>query len=383
MPAPGPDDEFRRGTPRPWPGGGGSRWFRTRWFLALITVLVATADRVFSSHVVLSYLYFIPVLLVVERRSRPVALGFCGLCCLLTLSTVLQADPPSGLWLPHLASRLLVCLALVVTTELGLRNRRLRGTQLALEVRLAQADLRQDLIATLAHDLKTPVLGSLASARMMLQELDPADAGLQRRGLAAILSSQNRCLRLIEDLLQVFRADLEGLPLHLVPLELLPLAEQTLEDLRPLAQEREIRLELQESEGLRGRSWVGDAALLRRLIENLLLNAIDHSLRRQQVDLRLEARDQELRLQVLDRGSGFPDYALPHLFERFYRADPDRRGSGLGLYLCRQIAEAHGGTLSAANRPGGGASFLVRFPQAVPSWSARMPTTLAASADRG
>ncbi|MFM7676925.1 MAG: sensor histidine kinase [Synechococcus sp.] len=367
----------------PASGPNGTLWLRTRWFLALITALVMAADLASSSHVVLSYFYFIPVLLVVERLSRPAALGFCGLCCLLTLSTVLQAEPPSSLWLPHLASRLLVCLALFVTTELGLRNRRLRGIQLALEVRLAQADLRQGLIATLAHDLKTPVLGSLASARMMLQELDPADASLQRRGLAAILSSQNRCLRLIEDLLQVFRADLEGLPLHLVPLDLLPLAEQTLEDLRPLAQEREIRLELEGSEGLRGRAWVGDAALLRRLIENLLLNAIDHSLRRQQVDLRLEARDQELRLQVLDRGSGFPDHALPHLFERFYRADPDRRGSGLGLYLCRQIAEAHGGTLTAANRPGGGASFLVRLPQVVPSWSSRMPPTLAASADRG
>jgi two-component system NarL family sensor kinase len=358
-----------------WP-----RWLGASWFIGLLTFLTFAADHLTSSRVVVGYLYVVPLLLLLlqEQRPRRVVLGFCLFCCLLTMSTLLD-DPAINLKLPYTTSRGLVCLALVVTTELGLRNLRLRTQQ-----RLAQADLRQDLIATLAHDLKTPVLGCLASGRMILQELDPAAEGLQRRGLEAILASQNRCLCLIEDLLQVFRAELDGLRLQLAPFDLRGLASETLEALRPLALEREISLELvaPASPPLPA-LWLGDAALLRRLIENLLLNAIDHSLRRQTVELQIQGGAQEIRLLVLDRGSGFPPSALPHLFERFYRADPDRRGSGLGLYLCRQIVEAHRGTLRAANRPDGGASFLVHLPRLVPSLSSRISGSLAAPADRG
>jgi two-component system NarL family sensor kinase len=102
--------------------------------------------------------------------------------------------------------------------------------------------------------------------------------------------------------------------------------------------------------------------MLRRLLENLLLNAIAHSLRGERVWIDLERMGTHVRMTVSDRGRGFPEASLPHLFERFYRSEPDQRGSGLGLYLCRQIAEAHGGSIRASNLPTGGASLEVLLP---------------------
>ncbi|MEA5423895.1 HAMP domain-containing sensor histidine kinase [Synechococcus sp. CCY9202] len=368
------------------PGAGGVRVLQSRGFIIFLTLLIQLADWLSSTQVVVGYLFVVPLLLGAERRGRAEAMRYFLLCCLLTLIPLklglhTAAWPASLAWRP-LASRLLACLALGVTTELCLRNRRLHTRQLAMEVRLAQADLRHDLIDTLAHDLKTPVLGTLATARLMRQELDPDGLNdLQLRGLVAILSSQERCLRLIEDLLQIFRADIDGLPLHREPLNVIGLAQDAIEAVRPLAEERSIVLELRLPAGQDTLTWLCDAAMVRRLMENLLLNAIGHSLRRDVIALVLVAVDSELRLQVLDRGPGFPAESLAQLFDRFYRADPDRRGSGLGLYLCRQIVEAHHGRITATNRPEGGALFEVVLPAEVPSWREVDTKSLEAPAD--
>lgn len=367
-------------------GAGGVRVLQSRGFIACLTLVIVIADWLSLTQVVVGYLFVIPLLLGAERRGRAEAMRYLLLCCLLTLIPLklgmhTAAWPESLAWRP-MSSRLLVCLALGVTTELSLRNRRLQTRQLALEVQLAQADLRRDLIDTLAHDLKTPVLGTLATARLMRQELDSSGPdGLQLRGLVAILSSQERCLRLIEDLLQIFRADIDGLPLKPEPLDVIRLAQEAIETVRPLAEERSIVLKLDRPAAQDTLLWLGDAAMVRRLIENLLLNAIGHSLRRDLVALVVVASDHDLRLQVLDRGPGFPEESLPHLFDRFYRADPDRRGSGLGLYLCRQIVQAHHGRITAANRPGGGALLEVVLPVEVPSWRVVHTKSLEAPAD--
>jgi two-component system NarL family sensor kinase len=218
------------------------------------------------------------------------------------------------------------------------------------------------VIATLAHDLKTPVLGTIATARMMALEADATPGSLLERGIAAILASQERSLRLIEDLLRLFRADEEGLRLQREPCDLGRLADEAIEAVGPIARERTVILMRTQPTGARPLNLPGDPAMLRRLLENLLLNAIAHSLRGERVWIDLERLKAHVRMTVSDRGRGFPEASLPHLFERFYRSEPDQRGSGLGLYLCRQIAEAHGGSIRASNLPTGGASLEVLLP---------------------
>jgi len=320
------------------------------WFVILLVELATPPS------VVLGILYIVPLLLGASQRSSGQAWRFLLICCSSTLVNLLVPLP-----VPleqNLASvmidRLLVCLSLVVTTALVVRNRDLEGLRTSMEVELAQAQLRGDVIATLAHDIKTPVLGTLASLAL----LGNGDA------VKAIRSSQQRCLRMIDDLLQVFRAEQEGLELQWQPCHLLAIAQEAIGSVEPIATPRHISLVLQQ-QGSGAMDLRADPSLVRRLIENLLLNAVHHSLRGQRVWLQLSQREGACWIDVRDGGEGFPPEQLPQLFQRFAPRDSGAPGAGLGLYLCRLITEAHGGHIHASNISGGGARVEVRLPQPV------------------
>jgi two-component system NarL family sensor kinase len=116
--------------------------------------------------------------------------------------------------------------------------------------------------------------------------------------------------------------------------------------------------------------WVnGDALQLQRVFSNLLINGINHSPRGGKVEVVLESDSAYHWVKVIDDGPGITGNELPHLFERFYQGHSDRLavGSGLGLYLSRQIIEAHGGTIWAENRTPHGALFGFGLPACPPN----------------
>jgi signal transduction histidine kinase len=112
----------------------------------------------------------------------------------------------------------------------------------------------------------------------------------------------------------------------------------------------------------------GDRQRLHQVVSALLSNARVHTPGGTRVTVTLEAGEGEARLCVADDGPGIPDDALPHVFERFYRADPSRSrrsgGSGLGLAIVEAIVDAHGGRVDAGNRDGGGAGVTIVLPLA-------------------
>ena len=319
------------------------------WLMILVMELATPPD------VVLGILYVVPLLLGTSQRSPTQAWRFLLICCGSTLLNLLVPLPVDHNIASVLIDRLLVCLSLVVTTALLVRNRELERQRIAMEVELAQAQLRGDVIATLAHDIKTPVLGTLASLSLL-------ENGAV---VGAIRSSQQRCLRLIDDLLQVFRAEQDGLQLQLQPCNLLVIAQAALGTVEPIAAMRQLSLVLRQ-QGSGVMELLADTSLLQRLIENLLLNAVHHSLRGQRVWLQLSQREGACWIDVRDGGQGFPPEQLPQLFQRFAPRGPGAHGAGLGLYLCRLITEAHGGNIHASNISGGGARLVVRLPMREP-----------------
>jgi signal transduction histidine kinase len=109
----------------------------------------------------------------------------------------------------------------------------------------------------------------------------------------------------------------------------------------------------------------GDAHRLEQALQNIAANAIRHTPDRGRVELRGERRGDRVRIAVRDTGSGIPEEHLPHVFDRFYKADPSRSrsaGSGLGLSIVRAIVQRHGGTVVALNAPDGGAVFELMLP---------------------
>jgi two-component system NarL family sensor kinase len=316
------------------------------WLLILLLEL-ATPPAV-----VLGILYIVPLLLGASQRTPAQAWRFLLICCASTLLNLLVPLPVHQHLAVVLIDRLLVCLALGVTTSLLIHNQQLEARRMAQDVELARTQLRGDVIATLAHDLKTPVLGTLAS----LSLLEDGTA------VEAIRTSQQRCLRLIDDLLQVFRAEQEGLQLERQRCHLLTIAQEALRTVEPIARQRQISLVLRQEPPDRT-ELMADPSLLQRLLENLLLNALHHSLRGQRVWLQLSRQGTSWLIDVRDGGRGFAAEDLPRLFQRFAQTNHSSRGVGLGLYLCRLISEAHGGTITASNAPNGGARVVVQLPQ--------------------
>lgn len=226
-------------------------------------------------------------------------------------------------------------------------------------IRIEAERLRTNLLATVSHDLRTPLSAICGTASALLEggeAIPPAEA---RELLGEILGESERMARLVENLLQLAR--MEG-TVH-VHKQLYPLDEllgAAVARLGRGAGTGWVRFELEDELPL----VPVDAELMTSVFQNLLDNALRHA-PRSDVLVRASAGEHALRVEVLDRGPGLPAGESQRLFERFFRgrSAADRtRGSGLGLAICKAVMRAHDGWIRAEDRPGGGARFLLELP---------------------
>ena len=330
-------------------------------FLAVILLEYAT-----PSAFVFGYLYAGAIVLA-QRHSRQQVIVVTLAAALLTLLNLVFPVFEGGN-LPTLVNRLVAIVSLLVTGYLIDRNRfyesEIDRQQAHIEAQTQLASLREDFVSTLTHDLKTPLLGAIETINSFIAQQFGEIDSKQREILEMMQRSHQSTLKLVETLLDVYRNDAEGLGLVLSIVDLRAILSDTMIALTPLAQARQINISLTA----RGQQfWVkGDALQLRRVFENLLINAINHTLRNTRVDLTLETTEQTQQVQVRDCGPGISGEELPYLFERFYQGYSSRqaKGSGLGLYLSRQIIEAHRGKIWAESHPEQGAAFYCRLPAA-------------------
>ena len=274
------------------------------------------------------------------------------------------------------ANRVIASIALIVTGFLSQRLRKSQKaialTQTKLQAQAQLVRLREDFASTLTHDLKTPLLGAIETIKAFQKEKFGVVSPTQKKVLDTMARSHETSLDLLETLLDVYRNDTEGLKLDLAPVDLSILAETVMATLMELAANRRIHLSLNYGNSDWKRSlWVnGDTLQLQRVFSNLLINAINHSRRGDHVEVVLEPQTSYQVVKILDTGAGIQHEQFPHLFERFYQGHSDygvlsqrqAKGSGLGLYLSRQIIEAHNGIIWAENRVPNGAIFGFKLP---------------------
>lgn len=218
---------------------------------------------------------------------------------------------------------------------------------------------QRDFVADAAHELRTPLAIMRTAAELGIAGDATADPQV---ALEQVLAQNSHLTRLVDDLSLLARADSGAVGLECAPLDLALLVNETVGGIATLAEDRDIRLSVEAVES----SVVGDAGRLRQLLLILLDNALKHTPEGGAIVVGVHNADGHVYLQVRDSGSGIDPLDLPHLFDRFYRADRARssEGTGLGLAIGRWIAEAHGGSLSAANAPDGGALFTLTMPAA-------------------
>jgi two-component system NarL family sensor kinase len=342
------------------------------WLIIVLFAIVATLEFLTPPDYVFGYLYIGPILLVNSRFGRTATLLATAIACLLTLLNI-WLPIPEIVSLSTIADRLIAVLALVVTGLLSDRSRSYQQTtlqqQAKLEAQNKLASVREDFASTLTHDLKTPILGAIETLEAFQRESFGSLQPTQKKVISTMIRSHQTSLQLVETLLDVYRNDTEGLTLQFAPVDLGEIAEDAATTLMGLAASRHVHLAfIYGHSDFRQFLWVrGDGFQLRRVFTNLLTNAINHSPRGSKVEIILESGSTYHVAQVIDRGAGITTEELPHLFKRFYQGLSDRqaKGSGLGLYLTRQIVEAHGGTIWAENHPTQGAIFAFRLP-AVP-----------------
>jgi len=224
--------------------------------------------------------------------------------------------------------------------------------------RLARA--QRDLVANVSHDLRTP----LAALQVYLESLEGHPDRLPEY-LPILHDETARLTRLVDDLFALARLDAHELELDLGQVHLPSLGHKMVTDFAPLAwSNRRVVLETDLPDGLP--PVRADALRVEQILSNLLTNALRYT--PEGGVITVAARDlgrAGVEVRVTDTGAGIAPEDLPHVFERFYRADPARSGggAGLGLAIVKSLVEAQGGQVGVASAPGEGASFWFTLPQ--------------------
>lgn len=218
---------------------------------------------------------------------------------------------------------------------------------------------RQAMTADIAHELRNP----LAVQRAHLEALQDGIYALTVENLNPVLEQNHLLTRLVEDLRTLSLADSGQLTLDKTSVDLPELVSRAVERFTPQADSRQIQIRVDAAPGL---AVLADPMRLEQILSNLLANALRYTPESGTIWVRVFQDSGQAVITLRDSGPGFPEEALPHLFERFFRADPSRSraqgGSGLGLAIARQLAQAHGGTLTAENSPQGGAVLRLALP---------------------
>lgn len=226
-------------------------------------------------------------------------------------------------------------------------------------------DQRRRLILDASHELRTPVATVRAQLDSLLLLEDARLDDTLRRYLTIMQREMERLGLLVDDLLMLARADADKLRLDVRPVAIAALVEEVYQTMAPLAaRDRQVTLVRQIAPDAPVAAYA-DRARLAQALMNLVRNAITHTPAGGLVSIALArgATPETLSLTVTDTGAGIADDDLPHVFERFYRADAararDTGGFGLGLSIVRDLVEAMGGTVSAGRGPEGGAQFQI------------------------
>jgi signal transduction histidine kinase len=218
--------------------------------------------------------------------------------------------------------------------------------------------LRRNLVADVAHELRTPLAILQGSTEALLDGVDQPTPEV----LGSLNDEVTRLRRLVGDLETLAAAEAAGLRPRTDPVDLVDVAASAADLLRPLADDRGSTL----SVDVEPAAVIGDADRLHQIVVNLISNALKFTPPGGAISISTRSDGTTASLEVVDNGPGIPEQDLPHVFERFWRgANGDKAsGSGIGLAVVAELVAAHHGTVTAGNLPGGGARLTVTIPAA-------------------
>ena len=218
--------------------------------------------------------------------------------------------------------------------------------------------LQDQWLAIASHELRTP-LAALTVYLQLARRALPAETAAARPGqhLDRAQEQTQRIAALIDQMIDATRFEFGRIVLTRAPLALEPVVRRAVETAQVLGAGAEIRFAAEAEPTV-----LGDAARLEQAVLNLLTNAIAHAANADRVDVRLRQAGETAEIEVRDDGPGIPEAELAGIFERFHQGPRTMSGLGLGLYIAREIASGHGGTIDVQSIEGEGTTFTIRLP---------------------
>ncbi|UFP95914.1 sensor histidine kinase [Gloeobacter morelensis] len=337
---------------------------RALYGIVALILFIETVEYIAPTGYIFSYLYAVPILIAANHFSERQTQWIIFLSL---VSTIL------GLFVPTfelnsltLVNRLIICSALWTVGTLSLRYRQAQreAQEQRFRVQSQQQLLRayENFTAALTHDLKTPLQGMAQTLRFFAQGQFGRLTDAQRQVVQLFERSLGTLLELTDTLLTIYRNEREPLGLRCRSADLDALAAEVVTQWIDPAGARQVTLVY---EGLAGAQVEADPLQLGRAITNLVANAVRYTRLASTVQVRLESHTAEYQIQVSDCGPGIPEGDLDRIFEQFYQSPLTRQslGTGLGLYLSRQIVEAHSGRIWAVNNRDEGCTFVMALPK--------------------
>jgi PAS domain S-box-containing protein len=226
---------------------------------------------------------------------------------------------------------------------------------------------REDFMASLAHDLKVPIVGAIRAFDVLNSGLVGPLTDDQAKFVKKLHQSHEHLLSLIQNLLQVLRYEASADEMQIDHCELSSVFRSCLSDLQSIAKDKKIEIKEEIPEEIMA---MADHLAMKRLLMNLVSNAIKFTPNGGRIAVAVKKYETDITISVTDTGAGINKEDQKKLFQRFWQGGGVKKyaaETGLGLYLCRQIAEGHGGQIAVESEAGAGATFLVRFPRKGPS----------------
>lgn len=224
--------------------------------------------------------------------------------------------------------------------------------------------LRKELVANVAHDLGGPVTSIQGYIETIMMKEHTLSAEERHQFLEIILQNAQSLSKLVGELSELSKFDSHELILQREPFSIVSLTRDIASRYKPMLDKA--RLEVTIEEGGEAPLVNADITLLERVLSNLLANAITHTPPGGHITFSFRVAKQDVLISVEDTGCGMHEKDLPHIFERFYRIQPERSkttgGAGLGLAIVKQIIEAHGSRISVVSTPGKGSRFTFHLP---------------------
>ena len=223
--------------------------------------------------------------------------------------------------------------------------------------------VRRDFVANISHELRTPVTTLQLLVETLSKEL-PTNQPRVADWLAKLQEQVGVLQQLAEEMMGLALIESGQMPIRLLETPVIDLVQGALEVLRPQAEHKGIAIETQVPPDL---CALADAAGIRKVLNNLLHNAIKFTPARGRIVISARPSDDNIEIQIADTGIGIPARDLSRIFERFYKADQSRaahasRGTGLGLAIAKHIVEGHGGTIRVESIEGQGSTFYFTLP---------------------